>query len=332
MFHLCVARFTDRDAARAQLASAGVATAVHYPLAITQQPAYRDLAGPPCPVAESWAAECVSVPCFPELTDAEVETVADALAASCGMTESGVSETGRNPNVTAVSAFFPCYNDELSIPTMVRDARAALQQRVDDFEIIVVDDGSADGSVAVLEALTAEVPELRIVRHETNRGYGGALISGFAAATRPWVFYTDGDAQYDASELVRCIDAVQADTDIVQGWKMGRGDQWYRKIIGRAYHHVVRIMFRLTHPRHRLRLPVDPPDAARPGRADVDHGRDLRRDDAQVHAGRRPVRRGRCEPPRPPVRALAVLPDPGRRPVAARPREAVVGPRRATRA
>ncbi len=80
MFHLCVARFTDRDAARAQLASAGVATAVHYPLAITQQPAYRDLAGPRCPVAESWAAECVSVPCFPELTDAEVETVADALA------------------------------------------------------------------------------------------------------------------------------------------------------------------------------------------------------------------------------------------------------------
>jgi len=53
---------------------------VHYPLAITQQPAYRDLAGPQCPVAESWAAGCVSVPCFPELTDAEVETVADALA------------------------------------------------------------------------------------------------------------------------------------------------------------------------------------------------------------------------------------------------------------
>ncbi len=80
VFHLCVARFTDRDATRAQLASAGVGTAVHYPLAITQQPAYRDLAGPPCPVAESWAAACVSVPCFPELTDAEVETVADALA------------------------------------------------------------------------------------------------------------------------------------------------------------------------------------------------------------------------------------------------------------
>ncbi len=79
VYHLCVARFTDRDAARAQLAEAGIATAVHYPLALTQQPAYRDLAGPPCPVAESWAAGCLSVPCFPELTDAEVETVAAAL-------------------------------------------------------------------------------------------------------------------------------------------------------------------------------------------------------------------------------------------------------------
>lgn len=79
VFHLCVARFTDRDAARQQLASLGVATAVHYPLAITQQPAYCTLPAPRCPEAQSWAAECVSIPCFPELTDAEVEVVAAAL-------------------------------------------------------------------------------------------------------------------------------------------------------------------------------------------------------------------------------------------------------------
>ena len=91
---------------------------------------------------------------------------------------------GATRTCTAVSAFFPCYNDEPSIPTMVDDVRTALQQRVDDFEIIVVDDGSTDGSAAVLEALAGEVPELRIVRHETNRGYGGALLSGFAAATK----------------------------------------------------------------------------------------------------------------------------------------------------
>ncbi len=80
VYHLCVARFTDRDAARAELAAQGVATAVHYPLSIGRQPAFRDLATEPCPVADLWAAQCVSLPCYPELTDAEVETVAHALA------------------------------------------------------------------------------------------------------------------------------------------------------------------------------------------------------------------------------------------------------------
>ncbi|MET0145415.1 MAG: glycosyltransferase family 2 protein [Ilumatobacteraceae bacterium] len=151
----------------------------------------------------------------------------------------------RNPEVAAISAFFPCYNDALSIPKMVRDVHGVLRASVADFEIIVVDDGSSDGSVEVLECLAAEIPELRIVEHPRNVGYGGALRSGFAAATRPWIFYTDGDAQYDASELVRCIDAATPDVDIVQGYKIGRGDSWYRKIIGRAYHHSVKLLFRL---------------------------------------------------------------------------------------
>jgi dTDP-3-amino-2,3,6-trideoxy-4-keto-D-glucose/dTDP-3-amino-3,4,6-trideoxy-alpha-D-glucose/dTDP-2,6-dideoxy-D-kanosamine transaminase len=79
--HQCVLRASDRDAARAMLAARGVASAVHYPLAITQQPAYRHLDGPPCPRAEAWAASCVSLPCFPELTDDEVGAVAAALEA-----------------------------------------------------------------------------------------------------------------------------------------------------------------------------------------------------------------------------------------------------------
>jgi dTDP-3-amino-3,4,6-trideoxy-alpha-D-glucose transaminase len=79
VYHLCVARFGDRHAARTTLAELGVGTAVQYPVAITQQPAYRHLADRPCPRAEQWAAECVSVPCHPELTDAEVETVGEAL-------------------------------------------------------------------------------------------------------------------------------------------------------------------------------------------------------------------------------------------------------------
>jgi glycosyltransferase involved in cell wall biosynthesis len=150
-----------------------------------------------------------------------------------------------NPDVSSVSAFFPCYNDALSIGKMVRDVHGALVTRVTDFEIIVVNDGSKDDSLSVLGSLAEEITELRIVNHEVNRGYGGALQSGFLAATKQWVFYTDGDAQYDAAEIVRCIDAVTPTTDVVQGWKVGRGDSWYRKVIGRTYHHVVKRLFSL---------------------------------------------------------------------------------------
>jgi dTDP-4-amino-4,6-dideoxygalactose transaminase len=80
-YHLAVFRSPERDKVRAALADQGVASAVHYPLAISQQPAYRHLAHAECPNAEAWAAECVTVPCFPEMTDLEVDQVCAALSA-----------------------------------------------------------------------------------------------------------------------------------------------------------------------------------------------------------------------------------------------------------
>ena len=150
-----------------------------------------------------------------------------------------------NPYVGSVSAFFPCYNDAPTIARMVTDAEEALRRCVDDFEIIVVDDGSRDDSASVLSDLACRVPRLRVVSHAHNQGYGAALISGFAAATKEWIFYTDGDGQYDASDLDDLIRAVADDTDVVQGWKIARGDVWYRRVIGRAYHHTVRLLFDL---------------------------------------------------------------------------------------
>ena len=150
------------------------------------------------------------------------------------------------PPIT-VSAFFPCYNDAGSIGKMVADVDAALvgSDRVRDYEVIVVNDGSRDGSAEVLRELGERFGKLRVVTHEANRGYGGALISGFGAARFDWIFYTDGDAQYDATEVTDLLDALSSDTDVVQGWKRGRGDSWYRKVIGRVYHHVVKVAFRL---------------------------------------------------------------------------------------
>jgi dTDP-4-amino-4,6-dideoxygalactose transaminase len=80
VYHLAVFRHPAREAVRAELAAAGVATAVHYPLALTRQPAYVEFARAACPIADGWADECVTVPCFPELTEEEVELVAGTLA------------------------------------------------------------------------------------------------------------------------------------------------------------------------------------------------------------------------------------------------------------
>lgn len=151
-----------------------------------------------------------------------------------------------NPQVATVSAFFPCYNDALTIAVLVRRVAGVLGSVVADFEVIVVDDGSQDESLSLLRVLEQELPYLRVVAHHENRGYGGALISGFTAARNEWVFYTDGDGQYDPAEVATLISAVTPSTDIVQGWKVSRGDSWYRKIIGRIYHHVVASAFSLN--------------------------------------------------------------------------------------
>ncbi len=148
-------------------------------------------------------------------------------------------------SVRSVSAIFPCYNDESSIGGLVDDVYAALSPLVETVEVLVVNDGSPDGAGELLDSMTADRPWLRVIHHQQNGGYGKALISGFTAARYEWIFYTDGDAQYDAKEAALLVPLAGDDVDIVQGYKMGRGDSWYRKVIGRCYHHVVKRLFNL---------------------------------------------------------------------------------------
>jgi glycosyltransferase involved in cell wall biosynthesis len=143
-----------------------------------------------------------------------------------------------------VSIFFPAYNDWGTIASLVVLAAAVARELTDDWEIIVVNDASPDHTPLILDELTRYVPRLRVVAHERNRGYGGALRSGFAAATKEYVFYTDGDAQYDVREL-RALWENRADADLVNGYKIARSDPLHRIIIGRIYHHIVRLAFRL---------------------------------------------------------------------------------------
>jgi glycosyltransferase involved in cell wall biosynthesis len=143
----------------------------------------------------------------------------------------------------SISVFFPCYNDANTIGGLVLEAERQLKELATDYEIIVVNDGSRDHSAEVLRDLQARVPRLRVVTHETNRGYGGALRSGFAAATKELVFYTDGDGQYDVRELPILLMLLTEDTDFVNGMKMTRQDAAHRIFIGNLHRFLMRWAF-----------------------------------------------------------------------------------------
>lgn len=150
-----------------------------------------------------------------------------------------------NPAVPSISAFFPCYNDEATIASMVNLALVTIDKIGADGEVIVIDDGSTDTSPYVLKDLQSEQARLRVITHEQNRGYGGALLSGFGAATKEWVFYTDGDAQFDPAELELLVAKAGPDVDVVQGYKIRRADNVARRVIGRVYHRSVSLLFGL---------------------------------------------------------------------------------------
>lgn len=124
-------------------------------------------------------------------------------------------------------------------------ARAVGDSVTSDLELIIVDDGSTDDTPTILADLESLYPQLKVVRHARNQGYGAALRSGFAAATKEWVFYTDGDGQYDPEQLTRLISALNPGTDVVNGYKLTRSDSIWRKLIGSFYNRLSHLEYRL---------------------------------------------------------------------------------------
>jgi glycosyltransferase involved in cell wall biosynthesis len=145
----------------------------------------------------------------------------------------------------SLSIFFPAYNDAGTIASLVIVAHMTARTIADDHEVIVVDDGSPDHTGELLDEMARHYSWLKIVHHPQNRGYGGALRTGFLTAAKDLVFYTDGDAQYDPREMVRLYEAFGPEVDFVNGYKIGRSDPLHRIVIGRLYHWFVKLAFGL---------------------------------------------------------------------------------------
>ena len=144
-----------------------------------------------------------------------------------------------------LTVFFPAYNDSGTIASLVIAAIQTASKLTPDYEVIVVNDGSTDSTPQILEELARVYPQVKIVTHQVNRGYGGALRTGFATASKEIVFYTDGDAQYDPAEMEALWPQMAAGVDLVNGFKISRSDPWHRIVIGRIYHHTVKTLFGL---------------------------------------------------------------------------------------
>ena len=148
----------------------------------------------------------------------------------------------------SISAVLPAYNEEAIIERTVRHVAGVLTGLTSDFEVIVANDGSRDQTAAVLAELQSADPSLHlhVVTHDVNQGYGAALASGFDAARKDLIFLTDGDKQFDVTELSQFLPAMDAQTDLVIGWRRNRADPVMRKFNALGWKTLVNLLFGYT--------------------------------------------------------------------------------------
>lgn len=141
-----------------------------------------------------------------------------------------------------VSAFFPAHNEVDNIGPLTEKAVRVLSETVDDYEVLIIDDGSTDGTRERADELARALPKVRAIHHDVNRGYGGALKTGVAACAKDWIFFTDGDGQFDVGELplfLACTDQY----DAIVGYRMDRSDPLHRKLFAFGWGTLIRILF-----------------------------------------------------------------------------------------
>ena len=144
----------------------------------------------------------------------------------------------------SLSVFFPAYNEQDNLPRLIERTVAAVEPLTDDYEIIIVNDGSSDRTRQVADELAGRYPQVRAVHHERNQGYGGALITGFASASKDAVFFSDADNQFDLAEIARFWELIGAH-DAVVGYRLKRRDRFLRKVNALCWGRLIRVLFGL---------------------------------------------------------------------------------------
>lgn len=146
------------------------------------------------------------------------------------------------PKAPSLSVFFPEYNEEANVENMVRAAQTVIPQVAETWEIIPVNDGSKDKTGEIIDRLAQEDPHVKPVHHEKNKGYGGAVISGFKASKMDLVFFTDGDLQFDLKEITLLMDRLN-EGDLILGYRKNRRDAWHRKLNAFLWGSLVKFLF-----------------------------------------------------------------------------------------
>lgn len=148
------------------------------------------------------------------------------------------------PKLGFLSCFFPAYNEEANVSGLLDEALATLPEFAERFEVLVVDDGSTDRTAEIVRDYAARYPQIRLVQHEQNLGYGHALRTGLEQSAGDAVFFTDADLQFHLSEIGSLLSAFET-ADVVVGYRIKRRDPWHRLVIAGVYHVVLRTVFDL---------------------------------------------------------------------------------------
>jgi|YNPNPStandDraft_1061719.scaffolds.fasta_scaffold02640_7 glycosyltransferase involved in cell wall biosynthesis len=145
--------------------------------------------------------------------------------------------------MSGLSIVIPAYNEEANVEKAVEHVSAVAQQLGVDYEIILVNDGSIDRTGEIGRQLEQRIPRFRLVEHYPNRGYGGALKAGFAAATKELIAFVPADNQFDFREVTRLLERIDQGADIVSGYRARRQDNFIRKLNAWGWNTLVRLLF-----------------------------------------------------------------------------------------